>query len=504
MTTLALSAADIATLPTDAVVVAIAPAGGRKKSAVLVGPASALKAAPKRKLEESLVALGATGKAGDVVRLPGAGIVGAPVVVAVGLGAGPWSEEALRRAAGTAVRALAGTRRVALALPTDTAAALDAAAQGALLGAYAYDAYRVDSKSAQKAPVRSVTLHVADAKDPASLAAIARAKVISGAVNLARDLVNAPSIDLNPAALVQAGADAVAGLAVEVEILDEEQLAAGGYGGILGVGRGSVNPPRLGRYAYRPAGAQAHLALVGKGITFATGGISIKPSANMHEMKGDMGGAAAVIGAVAAIARLGLPVAVTAYVCAAENMPSGTAIKPGDVLHTYSGKTIEVLDTDAEGRLVLSDGLTRAQEDKPDVIIDVATLTGAAVVALGARTTGIMANDDDLREAVHDASKRAGEPMWPMPQPEELRAHLDSSLADIANIPLAGRRDGGMLSASIFLREFVADTQRWAHLDIAGPSYNAYAPYAYTPKGGTGAAVRTLVQVAEDLANDAL
>ncbi len=502
MTTLALSALDLTTLPTDAVVVATAPAGGRKKGVVLVGPASSLRAAPQRKLADALAALGATGKPGDVVRIPGAGITAAPVVVAIGVGAGPWSEESLRRAAGTAVRALAGTRRVTLALPTGSPAELDAAAQGALLGAYSYDAYRVDSKAAQKTPVRSVTMHVPDAKDPSSLAAIARAKVIAGAVNLARDLVNTPSLDLPPAALAQAGADAVAGLAVEVEILDEVALAAGGYGGILGVGRGSENPPRLARLAYRPSGATAHLALVGKGITFDTGGISIKPAVGMHEMKSDMGGAAAVIGAVAAIARLGLPIAVTGYVCAAENMPSGSAIKPGDVLHTYSGKTIEVLDTDAEGRLVLSDGLTRAQEDKPDVLIDIATLTGAAVVALGARTAGIMANDDELREAVHEASQRAGESMWPMPQPDELRATLDSAVADIANIALVGRREGGMLSASVFLREFVADSQRWAHLDIAGPAYNAAGPYAYTPRGGTGAAVRTLVQVAEDMAHE--
>jgi leucyl aminopeptidase len=504
VTTLALSSADLTTLSTDAVVVATAPAGGRKKGVVLAGAAASFKAAPKRKLEEALAALGATGKAGDVVRLPGAGITAAPVVLAVGLGAGPWSDEAVRRAAGTAARALAGTRRVAFGLPTDTPAALDAAAQGVLLGAYSYDAYRVDSKAGQKSPVRSASLHVADAKDTASLAAVARAKAIAGGVNLARDLVNTPSIDLNPAALVEAGAASVEGLPVEVEILDEDALVTGGYGGILGVGRGSENPPRLGRYAYRPEGATAHLALVGKGITFDTGGISIKPSANLHEMKSDMGGAAAVIGAVSAIARLGLPVNVTGYVCAAENMPSGSAIKPGDVLHTYSGKTIEVLDTDAEGRLVLSDGLTRAQEDKPDVIIDIATLTGAAIIALGGRTAGIMANDDDLREAVFDAATRAGEPMWPMPQPEELRANFDSLVADIANIPLAGRREGGMLAASVFLREFVADSQRWAHLDIAGPAYNGSSPYHYTPKGGTGAAVRTLVQVAEDMANDAL
>ena len=504
MTTLSLSSADLATLTTDALVVATSPVGGRRKGVTLVGAATGLKAAARKRLEESLAALGATGKPGDLVRVPGAGIASAPVIVAVGVGSGPWTDEALRRAAGNAIRSLAGTRRAALALPSETASAVDAIAQGALLGAYSYDAYRVDSKSSSKAPVDRITVHVADAKDAATTAAAARAKTIAGAVNFARDLINAPAADMPPATLAESGAAAVAELPVEVEILDEKALAAGGYGGILGVGKGSANPPRLARYAYRPDGATAHLAIVGKGITFDTGGISIKPSASMHEMKADMSGAAAVIATVQAVATLGLPVSVTGYVCTAENMPSGKAQKPGDVLRTYGGKTVEVLDTDAEGRLVLADGIGRALEDKPDVIIDIATLTGAQTIALGSRTAGIMANDDDLREAVFDAANRAGEAMWPMPQPEELRANLDSIVADIANIPLSGRRDGGMLSASIFLREFVPDSQRWAHLDIAGPAYNGYGPWGYTPKGGTGFAVRTLVQIAEDMADGAL
>ncbi|MGE0820460.1 MAG: leucyl aminopeptidase, partial [Candidatus Nanopelagicales bacterium] len=428
----------------------------------------------------------------------------APVVVAVGLGAGPWTDEALRRAAGNAIRSVAGSKRAVLALPVETAAALDAVAQGALLGAYSFDSFRVDSKAAQKAPVDRITLAVKDAKDGGTVAAVARAKAIAGAVNFARDLVNTPSGDLPPAALADAAADAVSDLPVEVEILDEGALEARGFGGILGVGKGSANPPRLARLAYRPEGATAHLALVGKGITFDTGGISIKPSLNMHEMKGDMGGAAAVAAAVVAIAKLGLPVNVTGYLCVAENMPSGRAQRPGDVIRAYGGKTVEVMDTDAEGRLVLMDGLVLAQEDKPDVIVDIATLTGAALVALGSRTFGIMANDDDLREAVHDASKRAGESAWPMPFPEELRANLDSSVADIMNIPLVGRPHGGMMTGGIFLAEFIKEGQRWAHLDIAGPSYNGMAPHGYTPKGGTGASVRTLVQLAEDLADGAV
>jgi leucyl aminopeptidase len=504
VTTLALISGDLASAAADVLVVATAPAGGRKKAAVLAGPATSLKAAPRRKLEEALAALQATGKSGEVVRVPGTGIAAAPLVLAVGLGAGPWSDESLRRAAGEAARSLAGTRRAVVALPAETASALDAVAQGTVLGAYAFDSYRVTSKSKHRAPVGRVSFPVGDVKDAESLAALARGRAIAAAVNLARDLVNTPSADLVPAGFAAAALAAVEGLPVDVEVLDEAALAEAGYGGILAVGRGSANPPRLVRLAYRPEGATSHLAVVGKGITFDTGGISIKPAAGMHEMKGDMGGAAATLGAVVAVARLGLPVNVTGYLCLAENMPSGRAQKPGDVFTSYSGTTVEVLDTDAEGRLVLCDGLSRAQEDKPDVLVDVATLTGAQVIALGSRTTGIMSNDEDLAEAIHDAAGRAGEPMWPMPQPEELRAGLDSQVADIANIPLVGRREGGMLSASVFLREFVADGQRWAHLDIAGPAYNSHRAYGYTPRGGTGAAVRTLVELADDLADGAL
>jgi leucyl aminopeptidase len=217
----------------------------------------------------------------------------------------------------------------------------------------------------------------------------------------------------------------------------------------------------------------------------------------MDAMKSDMAGAAAVINAACAIARLGLPVSITAYAPTAENMPSGKAQRPGDVITIYGGRTVEVLNTDAEGRLVLADALERAVEDSPDAIVDVATLTGAQTVALGLRTTGIMANNDDFRDEVFEASKRAGETMWPMPLPEELRATLDTPWADIANI---GNRFGGMLSAAVFLKEFVPASIPWAHLDIAGPSYNEGTAYGDTPKGGSGAAVRTLVQLAKDRA----
>jgi leucyl aminopeptidase len=222
----------------------------------------------------------------------------------------------------------------------------------------------------------------------------------------------------------------------------------------------------------------------------------------MHTMKCDMSGAAAVAAATFAIAQLGLPIRVTAFACLAENMPSGKATRPGDVLTMYGGKTVEVLNTDAEGRLVLADGITTANAGKPDLIVDVATLTGAQLVALGTRTAGVMANDDAVRDRVVAAAGRAGEAAWPMPLPDELRKGLDSAVADIANV--SGERWGGMLTAGVFLREFVPEGVRWAHLDIAGPAFHKGEPYGYTPKGGTGAAVRTLVQIVEDIAAEGL
>jgi leucyl aminopeptidase len=324
---------------------------------------------------------------------------------------------------------------------------------------------------------------------------------VAGAVHLARDWVNTPPSDLPPGRFADAAVAAARAAGLDVEVFDEGALAAGGYGGILGVGQGSVNPPRLVRIRYRPRKAARHLALVGKGITFDSGGLSLKPPQAMEWMKSDMGGAAAVIAAVTAIARLRLPVQVTVWAPMAENMPSGTAQRPSDVLTAYGGKTIEVLNTDAEGRLILADALVAASAEKPDVMVDAATLTGAQLVALGSRTAAIMSNDDALRDRVFDAANRAGEAMWPMPLPEELRKSMDSEVADIANM---GDRYGGMLVAGLFLQEFVGEGLRWAHLDIAGPAFNDGSAFGYTPKGGTGAAVRTLVQIADDLAEGRL
>ena len=520
VTTLNLSTSAASTLRVDALVVGMtkvpteAKAGRRRRAgdAVVVAGADALTAAYRKAtatpLAQTLTAVGATGAAGEVVKLSSGGAAKAPVLVAVGLGEAPVARsdegstaaerEVLRRDAGAAMRALAGTGTVALALPAVDAPAVGAVAEGALLGAYAFHRYRSPSSAnSLKEPVSEVTLLVPSSRDKAVQAAVARAEVVGAAVGLARNLVNIPPSDLPPAAFVEEAVAAAKRSGVKVAVLDEKELAKAGWGGVLAVGMGSSRPPRLVQLTYSPAKANKHLALVGKGITFDSGGISLKPPKAMESMKSDMSGAAAVLAAITAIADLEIPVNVTAWAPMAENMPSGTAQRPSDVITMYGGRTVEVMNTDAEGRLVLADALVRAQEDSPDVIVDVATLTGAQLVALGSRTSAIMSNDDDLRGRVFDAAERAGEAMWPMPLPPELRKSLDSEVADISNM---GDRYGGMLVAGLFLKEFIAEGARWVHLDIAGPAFNEGAAYGYTPKGGTGAAVRTLIAVAEDLA----
>jgi leucyl aminopeptidase len=330
----------------------------------------------------------------------------------------------------------------------------------------------------------------------AAKAALTRVRAVADAVALVRDLVNTPPNDLYPAELAARGAAAGEKVGVAAEILDEDGLAAGGYGGILAVGSGSSRKPRLLRLTYTGSGARKKVALVGKGITFDSGGISIKPAAKMEDMKSDMAGAAAVIATVCLVAQLGLPVEVTATVPIAENLPSGTAYRPADVVTFRNGKKAEITNTDAEGRVVLADAIARAAEDRPDVLLETSTLTGAQLVALGGRTAGVMGTDD-LRDAVVAAGKRCGEGMWPMPMPPELRRGMDSTVADFVNS--TADRMGGMLVGGHFLAEFVPDGLPWAHIDIAGPSYNTGAPWGYTAKGGTGVPVRTLLATIEAL-----
>jgi leucyl aminopeptidase len=443
----------------------------------------------------ALAAVGAKGTAEELTRLPGNGD-GPRMVAVVGTG-GAADAGSLRLAVGSAVRQLAGVAAVAIAIPTDDAELAAGALEGAALGAYAYSEY----KSTSKAPAERITLH--SDLDEESIG-VDRVRAVAAAVARTKDLVNASPADLFPARLAEHAVEAASGAGVAAKVWDEEALAEGGFGGILGVGLGSSRGPRLVRLEYAPDGASVHLALVGKGITFDSGGLSLKPMASMVGMKTDMAGAAAVLSAVVALAELRVPIRVTGWLCLAENLPSGTAVRPNDVLRMHGGTTVEVLNTDAEGRLVLADGLVAASAEQPDAIIDVATLTGAQVVALGHRITGLM-GDDDLVAGVRAAADAVGEATWPMPLPADLLPFLKSDVADLANTKL-GMTVPGMLLAGVFLREFVGTRDGsderipWAHLDIAGPSNNSGAAWGYTGSGATGTAVRTLVRLGEDLA----
>ncbi|GGR16239.1 leucyl aminopeptidase [Streptomyces roseolus] len=494
MTALTLSTAGAATLRADALVVGVAKAG---KTLVVAPGAEAVDKAFDGRLAAVLETLGASGGEGEATKLPAPAGLKAPVVLAVGLGSAPeegesYDSETLRRAAGTAARVLSGTKKAAFALPVASAEDAGAIAEGALLGAYSFDALK-EQKDGKK-PLAEVALLGAKPRDKAHKAAADRALAVAEEINRARDLINMPPNDLYPATFAAAVQAAGKEHGLKVQVLDEKALAKGGYGGILGVGAGSANPPRLVRIAHTHPKAERTLALIGKGITYDSGGISLKPAGHNETMKCDMSGAAAVFATVVAAARLGLEVNVTGWLALAENMPSGSATRPGDVLRMYGGKTVEVLNTDAEGRLVLADAITKASEEHPDAIVDVATLTGAMVLALGERTFGIMSNDDDYRTAIHEIAGEVGEQSWPMPLPAELRKTMDSPTADMANM---GVRMGGGLIAGLFLQEFVGEGITWAHLDIAGPAFHEGAPYGYTPKGGTGSSVRTLVRLAE-------
>jgi leucyl aminopeptidase len=501
---LALAAPDLGALRADALVVGVLKTTDGPR---LAPGAEDLDRALDGRLLEALTAVGATGALDESVKLATFGTVSVPVVAAVGLGTaaadgGGVTVEAVRRAAGAASRTLAGRNRVAstLALAAGdgpTAELVQAAGEGALLGGYAFRHYRTDSE--RPGPPTAFTLLVGNPKDKALRAAVKRASSIADAVAFCRDLVNTAPNDLSPAELAERAAGAGRKAGLEAEILDEKALRRAGYGGILGVGTGSTRPPRLVRLHYRGRGAKTHVALVGKGITFDSGGISIKPAAGMDQMKSDMAGAAAVIATMTLIAALKLPLDVTATVPMAENLPSGSAYRPSDILTMYGGRRVEVLNTDAEGRLILADAIVRACEDSPTYLLETSTLTGAQRIALGERTAGVMGSDE-LRDRVVAAARTTGEGMWPMPLPDELRKGLDSSVADIANV--MGDRWGGMLAAGVFLREFVADGVQWAHIDIASPAYNASAPWGYTPKGGTGVPVRTLLAALEDIASN--
>ncbi len=449
-------------------------------------------------LLDDLQAVGATGKAEELTRVPAPAALAVSSVLAVGLGAADKIDgEQVRKSAGVAARALTG---VATASTTLSAVDLGAAAEGFYLGAYSYSEFQGEvgtgRRRAAARPRRTARRGTAGEVHEGHAGPLDRRRE---AVATARELVNTPPSHLFPAEFAARAKALGTAAGLTVKVLDEKALAKAGFGGIVGVGQGSSRPPRLVQMTYSSGKRRGvkKVALVGKGVTFDTGGISIKPAAGMENMTSDMGGAAAVVATVVLAAKLRLPVDVTAWVPMAENMPSATAQRPGDVLTQYGGTTVEVINTDAEGRLILADAIARACEDEPDYLIDTATLTGAQMVALGNRTAGVMGTDD-FRDRVATISQEIGENAWPMPMPSELRADLNSRVADLANV--TPHRWGGMLAAAIFLKEFVADDVQWAHIDVAGPAFNTGGPFGYTGKGGTGVPVRTMISVIEDIA----
>src|SRR6266536_1576478 len=408
---------------------------------------------PLRPLLESR---GFSGKTGEAVALPTLGRLPAATLLLIGLGdRSKVDAEVLRRATGSLVREARGARHavttLAEAVPGDPAGAVRAVTEAALLAAYRFDKYKA-STNGKRSSLERLVIVAGEGEPDALQAAVAVGRVRALATNLARDLSNEPANNLHPDDLAAVAARAVEGKGVRISVKDERELAAEGFGGIVGVGQGASNPPRLIDLSYEPEGARGRAVL-------------------------------------SALADLGVKVAVTGYLATAENMPSGTATRPGDVLTMKNGKTVEVLNTDAEGRLVMADALALGSAAKPDAIVDVATLTGACMVALGKRYTGVMSNHDALAAELLEAAAEAGERAWRLPLPEEYRKDLDSEVADLKNV--TSERYGGALTAGLFLQEFV-DGRPWVHLDIAGPA-RADSDDGYLAKGSTGAAVRTLL-----------
>jgi leucyl aminopeptidase len=444
-----------------------------------------------------------TGALDDALLLPGYGALAAPAALLVGVGPDADRQpETLRRAAAVAVAGAGRAATLATALHRAGAAGGDGAALAAVAEGTALAAYRFQRhKSAPDPDLAAATLLV-DGEGALAAAGpvLRRAEVAARATLAARDLVNEPANRVNPATLAAEAVRLAGQAGLEHRVLAGPALRRGRFGAVLAVGGGSATGPRLVELRYRPdsgsrsrsPGARRHVALVGKGVTFDTGGIDLKRGASMDGMKDDMAGAAAILAAVGAAAELALPTAVTAILPLVENMPGGAAMRPGDVVTARNGRTIEVTNTDAEGRLILADGLALAAEAAPDAILDLATLTGSVVHGLGSGCTGVFGNTPALTAEVLAAAARAGELACELPLIEDYRRYLDSEVADLLN---ASNEPGDCVQAALFLREFVAGVP-WVHLDIAGPATAKEARY-YQPKGATGCMVRTLLAFLE-------
>jgi leucyl aminopeptidase len=447
--------------------------------------------------------LHSTASPGDVVRVPLR--LGDRTVLGLFVGAGPRDEvdaDALRRAAAVAARNATKDVTLAIVVPGDVSGGVDDAerarviAEGAGMGAYAYTEHR--TKAADAPTLEQITLVPGEGVDAAAVErGVVSGGTVADAANVARDLINTPPVFKRPPELAARIVELAEAGGMSARVLDADALREGGFGGLIGVGRGSSEQPRLVELRYAGDGAgEHHIVLVGKGITFDSGGLSLKPSQSMVTMKSDMSGAAAVAGAMLAIAKLGLGVRVTGLLALAENMPGSDATRVSDVLTHRNGTTVEVLNTDAEGRLVLADALAYGQELEPTAMIDLATLTGGQIVALGNRIAALMGTDDELLSALADAGSAAGEPLWRLPLPREYREHLRSEVADLKNI--GKPREAPSIVAGLFLKEFAGDVP-WAHLDIAGPAFDDSGDGGVIAKGATGFGVRTIVRYVETL-----
>ncbi|MBX7193386.1 MAG: leucyl aminopeptidase [Sandaracinaceae bacterium] len=486
---LSLTTGALARVRADLLAVAV-PTGGLDKSADLKALDKAAKGALKAaaKLEDF------TGKAGESLRVHVSG-VSAKQVLLIGVGDAPQKPRDARSLAFRAAQAAAKLGSVAVVLSTDDDDAIRAASEGLRGGAYRYLTYLTGDRLPKK-QLEHGTL-VVHRKDAAAKAALEAGEILADAIVLARDLVNAPPNDLTPTALADVAKDASTKFGLDFKQWDKKGLEKLGMNLFLAVNRGSAEEPRMVHLVYKPGGNQKtkKVAFVGKGLTFDSGGLCIKPAASMIDMKCDMAGAAVTIGIVLAAARLNLPIEVHALFGATENMTGDSAYRPGDVFKSYEGKTVEIINTDAEGRLVLADVLWHAAKLEPDYLIDHATLTGACMVALGPWTAGLFANDDELARRYLEAADSEGELYWRMPLNDELRESLRSDIADLKH---TGDKHGGSITAALFLREFVGKS-KWMHLDIAGPAY-LERPHGTSPKGGTGFGIATGVRFLERLA----
>jgi leucyl aminopeptidase len=484
------SQSSLADLDVDSIIVAI-PKEGQPWSAGAQSADDELGGSLKTALADANF----NGKAGSIFVLPTPGQLKAKRVIATGLTSEGATDEDIRQAFGAAAMAAksAKSTSVACVVPDGDkqSGSYRAATEGFLLGLYGFQTYRSGDDKGNVERLIFVGDETAEASDGVRIG-----QAMAAGIYLARDLVFEPGNTIYPESLAEVARETSRHVELEYEVFDEKQLASMGAGAIVAVGKGSEHLPRLVRMTYTPSGeSKATVALVGKGITFDTGGMSLKTGAGMVPMKTDMAGSAAVLGAMRAVAELDLPITIHGIIAAAENMPSDTAYRPSDVLKAMNGKTIEVISTDAEGRLVLADALVYAAGLGSEIMIDLATLTGAKVVALGEESVAVFSNDDDLAHDIVDAAGEAGELFWHMPLWDALRSQLDSEIADMKN---TGGRGGGSITAALFLAEF-AEGKRWAHLDIAGAAWTGSST-GYTPKGATGVAVRTLVTYLERLA----